>query len=228
MNTTRAVSEARHLRHVWMNRLKRLATGRTDIWWYALQTKMRGLDLGQVSLERLGLSAERSVFHDNSGGPGLERILTSIDIAPGSVALDFGSGKGGAVLTLSRFPFSEIVGVELSEDLIQVAKANLARARVRHARFVKSDAAHFTDLDRITHVYMYHPFRCGVMREVMVNIRASLERNPRRLTVIYKNPMCHETLMDSGLFVLERAIRDEDSQRSENLFHVYEHRLARA
>ncbi len=206
---------------VWLNRFKRLASGRTDVWLYSLRARLRGLDLGRVSVEELGLSPERSVFHDNSGGPGLARVLATVAIPPDSVALDYGSGKGGAVLTLCQFPFREVIGVELSADLVRIAEVNAARAGVRQARFVSADASQFTDLDRVTHVYMYHPFRCTVVAQVMENIRLSLARRPREITLIYKNPVCHDTIVASRVFELRRTIRDEDSPSSCSLFHLY-------
>ena len=196
-----------------------IASGRTDEVLYSLNNRFRKIDLEAVSVDELGLSDERAHFHSSSGGPDCARILRSLRIPRGSVAVDFGSGKGGAALTLARFRFDEVIGVELSDALIAIARANVERAGIRNVRFVQADASEFADLDRVTHIYMYNPFPCAVMRGVMANIRASLARRDRELTIIYKNPLCHETIVDPpGLF--ERTF---ETMLSEQWWYVYRH-----
>jgi SAM-dependent methyltransferase len=167
---------------------------------YDLWNRWKGLDFEFVSVEDLGLSPDRAHFHSSSGGPTLARVFRAIDVPPGSVALDLGSGKGGAVLTLTRAGFAEVLGVELSEALIHVAQQNAQRLGRGKVHFIQGDAATFTNYDRVTHVYMYNPFPCSVMTQVMAHLGASLTRAPRPLTIVYRNALCHETIVDSGLF----------------------------
>jgi 2-polyprenyl-3-methyl-5-hydroxy-6-metoxy-1,4-benzoquinol methylase len=167
---------------------------------YQLRNKWKGVDFDFVSVEELRLPSDRAHFHSNSGGPTLARVFGTIDIPAGSVALDLGSGKGGDALTLSSAGFAEVIGVELSGELIEVARGNAARLRQRNVRFVQADAAAFREYDRVTHIYMYNPFPCEVMRHVMANIAASLARAPRPLTIVYRNPLCHDVIVASGLF----------------------------
>jgi hypothetical protein len=153
-----------------------------------------------VSAEGLGLSPERSHYHSNSGGPDCARVFKSLRIAPGSVAVDLGSGKGGAVMTLRELPFAEVIGVEISPELINIATTNVARLGLRDIRFVQSDAAAFTDFDRVTHIYMYNPFPCSIVVEVMANIAASIAAADREVTLVYRNPVCDEAIRAAGLF----------------------------
>lgn len=159
----------------------------------------RGVDLEYVATETLGLPAERAHFHSQSGGGTLDAIFRSLPIPPGSVALDLGSGKGGAMITLRRLPFDEVIGVELSPDLVRVAETNMARLGLTRVRFFAGDAAAFGDLDAVTHVYMYNPFPCPVMAEVVANLAASLRRRPRTIFVVYRNPLCKDLLARSGV-----------------------------
>jgi SAM-dependent methyltransferase len=196
-----------------------VASGRTDEVLYSLQNRLRKIDLEHVSVDDLGLPPDRAHFHSSSGGPDCARILRSLRIPRGSVGLDLGSGKGGAALTMARFPFDEVIGVELSDALIAIARANLQRAGLRHVRFVQADASEFTDLDRVTHIYMYNPFPCNVMRAVMGNVRASLSRRARELTIVYKNPLCHETIVEvPGWFE-----KTDERMLDEQWWYVYRH-----
>ena len=206
----------------WSDRLAR-AEGVPGIL-YQLSLRLRGIDLGPAPLSTLGLPPDRANPYGNSGGPSLARLLRGLPVPPGSRLVDLGSGKGGAILTLARCGFEEIVGVELSPELIRAGEANLRRAGVRGVAFVHADAAGFVDLDRFTHVYMYHPFPCVVVERVVTNLGASLARRERRLTVIYANPVCHRVLAECGLFRVELdCVRFDPRAHARHTYSVYVH-----
>src|SRR6476619_5167908 len=91
---------------------------------YELWNKWKGVDLEFVSVEDLRLPLDRAHFHSSSGGPTLARVFSAIEIPRGSVAIDLGSGKGGAAFTLSRLGFAQVIGVELSSELVAIAQRN--------------------------------------------------------------------------------------------------------
>lgn len=155
--------------------------------------------------------------HQHSGGPKLTKVLRSLHIPKGSVVLDLGVGMGIAALTLSQF-FSLVIGVDLSPELIVIAKRNITKMRVSNIELYCADARVFTGgLDRVTHVYMFNPFPETVMSVVMQNIRQSLERHPRPFMIIYKFPVCHETIIAAG-FSYKRTFH----LRHSHPFAVYE------
>jgi ribosomal protein L11 methylase PrmA len=175
--------------------------------------RSRGIDLDEVSLEELGLSSERSIAHASSAGPELEVVFRALCIRQGDAIIDFGSGKGGAIITMARFPFSKIAGVEISPELVQIAKTNLSRLGIERTEIFCSDASAFTELDEYTHVYFYHPFPCNVMEPVIKNIEASLTRRPRNMTIIYRNPVCHRAVIAGSLFKQVREIGPSGSKQ---------------
>jgi len=177
-----------------------LRDGRGDELRYRLWNRWKGVELGFVSAQDLGLPADRAHGHGSSGGPALARVFEHIDVPPGSVIVDLGSGKGGAALTLSRLGFDEVIGVELSASLIDVARRNAARLGRRNVRFIHADAAAFRDLDRVTHIYMFNPFPAEVLATVVAHLRSSLARVPRTVTVVYVNPAYAGVIEESGLF----------------------------
>jgi hypothetical protein len=61
-----------------------------------------------------------------------------------------------------------------------------------------ADAAEFRELDDYEYFYLYNPFPEAVMRQVVENIRGSLERRPRKVTLIYKNPIFAGALPAAG------------------------------
>lgn len=160
----------------------------------------RGIDLAPVNVLDLGLDPAEAHGCMNSGGPALEGVLRAMDIRPGTAVIDLGCGKGGALISFARFPFARIAGIEIVPQLVEIARRNLARAGCAGVEVHCADAAAFTALDPFDLVYLFNPFPAPVLVQVVGNLRASLERRPRPLRVLYKNPVDEALLLDRGLF----------------------------
>jgi SAM-dependent methyltransferase len=107
--------------------------------------------------------------------------------------IDFGSGKGRALLLAAEFPFRKIVGVELAPTLHEAARENLRvckkeRLKCHDIELVCLDAAAYPIPDGPAVFYFYNPFVREVMAQVVENIRASLECRPRDVVVLYYTP----------------------------------------
>lgn len=117
----------------------------------------------------------------------------------GATFIDMGSGKGRAVMLATLYPFGKVVGVELSPELHAIASTNLA-AYTHHSpqhapvELVQGDAAAYAFPDGPLVVYLYHPFCRPVLRQVLANLRVSLEAQPRPAAVIYINAELREML----------------------------------
>jgi hypothetical protein len=171
----------------------------------------RGLDLRVARAEELGSPKGRAHDFAGSGGPILDAALKRLPISADDEALDFGCGKASAILTLSKYPFARVDGVEISPQLIRTAQENLRRMGIRAGTIFQGDAAEFKDLDRYTFFYLYNPFPRTVMAHVAENIRESLVHRPRRVQVMYVHPI-DQDLFDAPPFrkVQEFACGDHD------------------
>ena len=137
-------------------------------------------------------------FHTHSGGPRLTKVIKTLKISKDDVVLDLGVGKGIAAITLAHH-FLLVIGVDLSQELIDIAKQNASKAGVSNIEFHCADARYFNDrLDRVTHVYLYNPFPAPVMKEALSNLKESIRYSPRQITLIYTNPTCHDTVVAAG------------------------------
>ncbi len=165
---------------------------------YFIGLLCKGINVSSVSVEALGLKEGRCECYGNSGGPGLDVVLTRLPISPADAVLDVGCGKGGAMITMSKYAFARVDGVEISHRLAAIAEKHLARAKVAKASVFCCDAADFKDYDPYSVLYMYHPFGDVVLREVLKNLAASLARRPRKLTLLYRNPIHHELVIEAG------------------------------
>lgn len=164
---------------------------------YFLSTSLRGLDLGKVSAASLGLAPETGEEYQDGGGPHLPRVLRRLALPREWHALDFGSGKGGALIALGRW-FAQVHGVEYSASLVAKARRNLARVNATNVTMEPGDARGLLTLDRFQVFHFFNPFGPEVMATVLANIAASLQRAPRPIVAIYNNPECEAQFVDAG------------------------------
>jgi 16S rRNA G966 N2-methylase RsmD len=122
----------------------------------------------------------------------LRRILGALAIENGrDVFIDFGSGKGRVLVLAAMHPFRQVIGVDCSRDLNDIAARNIENARhwmkCQHIDIVAMDAAAYTLPDDATVLYFANPFSGDVLERVLENIKASLMRAPRPISLISHN-----------------------------------------
>jgi hypothetical protein len=148
---------------------------------------------GVVRLESLSVPAEnRRLGHryQPSDPETLRRTIAALPIRHEEFAfVDVGSGKGRALLVASEFPFERILGVELSEELNEIALRNIEAysspaQRCRTIEAVCADAAEYELPGLPLVLYFYNPFLEPVMRRVMANVGSSLAARPRPAYVV--------------------------------------------
>jgi SAM-dependent methyltransferase len=162
-----------------------------------------GIETAQeVGLGEFGLDAADRRGYEPSGWLDLQRILGKDEVSEEDVFIDFGSGKGRVVLAAARYPFRRVIGVELSEQLNRIARANVehVRSRVvcRDIELVTADAVDYEIPDDVTVAYFYNPFGGPVFATVIEGLLESVDRNPRLLRIIYRTPLEDAYLEQSG------------------------------
>jgi protein-L-isoaspartate O-methyltransferase len=148
-----------------------------------------------------------------------EMMAAAGDVAPGRAFVDFGCGKGRGLFLAAEYRFRYIVGVEFSPPLVEVARKNLVSYRnprrlCRILDVVLADAALFVIPDDPLVLFFYNPFSAEVLARVVDNLRRSLERRPRPVTVIYSTPE-HD-----DLWAAIPALRKASSERGYSIYHA--------
>ncbi len=174
-----------------------LSRGRWSEFLVRLRISFGHIDLKHDASEEV---TERTHYYADSGGLAFDQLMAHFDVAPGDAILDFGCGKGGILISLSKYPFSKIGGVEISPELVQIAKDNIRKLDIRNVAIECCDAAEFKDLDEYNYFYFFDPFPEVVMQDVLRNIEQSILDRPRKITIIYLNPFCHELIESRGVF----------------------------
>ena len=122
------------------------------------------------------------------------------------VFVDLGSGKGKALFLASEYPFEQIIGVELSPALHQVAVGNVARyssptQRCQNIRSICQDATDFEFPLRPLVVFLYNPFGPDILRNVLDRLELSLAGHPRPCMVVLVYPLWAQVVRERGHFV---------------------------
>lgn len=136
------------------------------------------------------------------------RALDSIEIETKKfVFIDFGCGKGRAVLLAAARLFLRVEGVELSAAMHRAALENVSRSQ--SAEGIRSPIVlHHTDAIEYRLptenllLYLFNPFNENVVKQLLHNVEASLRRHPRELNVIYVNAR-HRGCFDQASFLQE-------------------------
>jgi Methyltransferase domain len=109
------------------------------------------------------------------------------------VFVDFGSGKGRALLVAADFPFQRVVGVEASPTLHDCAVQNIARyhSDQQQCRAIEAhcmDCLDYEFPDANIVLYMYHPFAATVMRDVLKRVARAFAGSTRQIYIVYLSP----------------------------------------
>jgi hypothetical protein len=170
----------------------------------------RGVSTAKTEVELDHFHPDR-VAYEASGWLDLRRALRKRKVRPTDVFIDFGSGKGRIVYQAAKYPFAQIIGVEISANLNELARRNIDRRldklACRNIELVTMDAAVFEIPDNVTIAYLYHPFGGETFEALIRNIIGSLDRNPRRLTLIYQMPWREDHILATGRFELVRTVK---------------------
>lgn len=196
---------------------------------WAVERYLRIETAEPVTLSELNLPTGDGVGYEPSGWLDLRRALPRGEVDGDDVLLDLGCGKGRVLAQAARYPLRRIFGVELSPELAAVAEANIASMRgtirCKDVRVLIADAASFPIPDDVTVIYLYNPFGESTLKRMVDNILESLDRHPRRLRLIYRTPMHHDYLRETGRFELARSVpglRPTKALVASASTHVYE------
>ncbi len=178
---------------------RRLRRGRRRLeigWTY------RGLDVSEDVAP--GHFAPDNATYVPSDPAFVRRSLRRLRPGPADVLVDFGCGKGSALVLAARHSFARVVGVELDERLAAVARRNLARPdrrrRCERVEVVAADALVFEVPDDMTIAYFFLPFVGPTFRTVLERIVASRDAYPRRVRLVYVCPHDEAAVQATGRF----------------------------
>lgn len=120
-----------------------------------------------------------------------------------STFVDFGCGKGRAILMATDYGFKKTIGVEYCPDLVSICKENIEiySKRARHNAEIVSvyaDAAEYEIPNDAGFFFFFNPFSGEVLEPVLKRIQDSLFKHPRPSCFVYMNPVYPEVFESLG------------------------------
>jgi hypothetical protein len=118
--------------------------------------------------------------------------------------IDVGSGKGRTLLMASAYPFRRILGVELLPSLHRIAQENLRKYRSESQKCfvleaICANAMEFHFPAEPVVLYLFNPLPEPELMQLIENLNQSLRRQPRKVYVIYHNPLLERVLSAGGM-----------------------------
>jgi SAM-dependent methyltransferase len=139
--------------------------------------------------------------------PGVIRsALSALGDTRDYVFIDIGCGKGRAAIAASEFPFREIIGVELSAELANIARRNILKISQRFPdrppiTIHTGNALDFALPPCKSVIYMYHPLGRELMKRFAAKLETALDvAGAPEMFFVYYNPVFGEVLDESPAF----------------------------
>jgi SAM-dependent methyltransferase len=161
--------------------------------------------VGTQDLVTASPNAVRAVKHQATRARPFLKLFGRLQLPRDSVFVDFGAGKGRALLLASRYPFKRVIGLEFCRALCAQARENVRLFQQRTGsksciEIVEGDAADYELREDENVFYLYNPFDSVVLDRVLQNIRRSVEMNARPIWLIYNTPAHGATVESTPLF----------------------------
>jgi len=153
--------------------------------------------LGDLDPEAIGENLAHATHYEPTPVGDFAALLAHVPFALQSATfVDIGSGMGRALLLAAQYPFRQIVGIEISPALHEIACENVAKVRsaplaCRDIRPVRADAARYTFPRGALVVYLYNPFDGEVLAVVIERLTRRLARE---VALIYHTPVERATI----------------------------------
>lgn len=152
------------------------------------------------SLRKKGIDTSHSTIYMPASYDLLETFFS--ETAPHGIKhlLDIGCGKGRAMCVAAHFNIPKVTGLELSAEFCIEARLNLEKTKHRFPSLqyevINNDAFYFEIPSTVDCIFLFNPFDEMIMDAVLENIENSIDASPRKITVIYLNPL-HQDLFKS-------------------------------
>ena len=162
-----------------------------------------GLDfLGVIKVEDLQLNPEIVSKGSPSGNSYLKNVLKNIGINKKDSILDIGSAKGSALKTMLDFPFQNIDGIEISPELVEIAKRNFQKLKTNKVEIFNENASCFMGYNNYNYFYLYNPFPEIILKKVFNQMNKQIMG--KEIFIIYNNPVCHDLLINSKFLLVKQ------------------------
>ena len=177
--------------------------------WQRIDYKRKGIDFSTQNiydLTRVGEYQEHGTALVSTSIDFLTQLLEDLEVSAGdSIArntfVDYGSGKGAAIIHAKTLGFKKTIGVEFAKELHAQALDNIEKLGLKDVEAIYADATTHTLPDNISVIYLFNPFDEVVMAKIIKNILNQKNNFNKKVYIIYANPSC--TLLKENFKLLK-------------------------
>ncbi len=132
-----------------------------------------------------------------------ERLLAFIDHPEKSTGfLDVGCGRGRALQMAAYFGFRKLFGLDIVPYLLEDSKYAAGKISNKYpdveVTLIHGNAALYKVPHSIDTIFLFNPFKGLLMNSFILRVKESLIEKPRKMTLLYANPVCKEIWMNAG------------------------------
>lgn len=138
----------------------------------------------------------------------LEKVVEYLKLSSDDVCADLGCGKGRVVFFFASQKVKKVIGVELVENLVNIAKKNLNNLQIKDraaVEIIHGDVTKF-NFEECTIFFLFNPFGYKTLEKVILNIKETLAANPRSIRILYYNPVHRKILDNEDWLILEGQV----------------------
>lgn len=179
--------------------------------WYIIMQEIKGEKKYGINttgadelkkMERKGIDITHATIYMPVSYIFLEEIFQQLPVSVKDHFLDIGSGKGRAMCMAAHYGFKKVTGIDFSKELCDAAKDNLAITQQRipalSYEITNNDAFYFKIPADVDCIFFFNPFDEIIMSGVADNILNSLQHHPRKMYIIYVNPLHKQLFTNLG------------------------------
>lgn len=174
-----------------LSRQARLARRVKDILDHIFDKRHGTRTAGIIPLEKLRIESRRKglgEFYVAVPGYEFRKLVRYLKLRPEKYAfIDFGCGKGRALLYAMDHNFRRVIGIEFSESLSNSAVKNIAKYQGGHAEVICGDAAEFVLPNEPSVLFFFNPFSDIVTREVLAGVYNAYRSGNHDIYIIWYN-----------------------------------------
>ncbi len=149
-------------------------------------------------------------------------VFSTRDIEKDDALFDFGCGKGAILSVAHQMGFAKCGGVEYTKEIYDKLVNNIAKMTdvscaltgyetiIDGISLFNADAASLKNvLDDYNWFTLFNPFGLDKTNEVIRNILSSVERKPRKIHILYAEPMGHDVIVSSNCFMKTKEYKTD-------------------
>lgn len=154
------------------------------------------------SLDKKGIDISHATIYMPASYDSMEDIFGRLVKGEQHHFIDIGCGKGRAMVVAAHFGFNKITGIDFSKELCKAATENMEKVKKKfpsiNYQVINNDAFYYAIPKDADTIFLFNPFDDTIMAAVVNNIRETIKKTPRKITVIYLNPVHKHLFITAG------------------------------